>query len=166
VGRRNRHLARRKLTACSLQSQHEGIDRPQQQGGPFIMENRYNAVWWTKDHDSSWDKVKEAFRRDWDQTKHDFGASLPDLKQDVPDTVKQAAGKQAIPPPGTPNFEEHEPALRFGYGARLQYGKEFPKWDDRLERKLQKDWSPSGDEASWHRYSKSIRRGYEFKTKS
>ena len=56
--------------------------------------NRYNAVWWSKDNDSGWEKVKEAFHRDWDQTKHDFGGNPPDLKQDVPDTVKQAAGKQ------------------------------------------------------------------------
>ena len=130
-----------------------------------MASNRYNAVWWSKDHDSAWDNVKAAFRRDWDQTKHDFGGNPPDLKQDVPDTVKQAAGKQIIPPPGQPNFEEHEPAFRFGYGARQHYGKDYPAWDDRLESTLQKDWSPSGDEDSWKRYSKAVRRGYEYKAK-
>ena len=127
--------------------------------------NHYNAVWWSKDNDSAWDNVKAAFRRDWDQTKHDFGGNPPDLKQDVPDTVKQAAGKQVIPPSRVPNFEEHEPAFRFGYGARQHYGKEFPTWDNRLERTLQKDWSPSGDEDNWNRYSKAVRRGYEYKSK-
>jgi hypothetical protein len=127
--------------------------------------NRYNAVWWSKDNDSAWDNVKEAFRRDWDQTKHDFGGNPPDLKQDVPDTVKQAAGKQTIPPPNVPNFEEQEPAFRFGYGARQHYGKDYPTWDNRLERTLQKDWSPSGDEDNWNRYSKAVRRGYEYKSK-
>jgi hypothetical protein len=126
---------------------------------------RYNAVWWSKDNDSAWDNVKGAFRRDWDQTKHDFGGNPPDLKQDVPDTVKQAAGKQIIPPPSVPNFEEHEPAFRFGYGARQHYGKEYPAWDDRLEQTLQKDWSTSADKDNWNRYSKSVRRGYEFKSK-
>ena len=127
--------------------------------------NRYNAVWWSKDNDSAWDNVKGAFRRDWDQTKHDFGGNPPDLKQDVPDTVKQAVGKKIIPPLNQPNFEEHEPAFRFGYGARQHYGKDFPTWDNRLERTLQKEWSPSGDEDNWNRYSKSVRRGYEFKSK-
>jgi hypothetical protein len=58
-----------------------------------MASNQYNAAWWSKDNDSNWDKVKGAFQRDWEQTKHDLGASSPDLKQDIPDTVKQAAGK-------------------------------------------------------------------------
>ena len=126
---------------------------------------RYNAVWWSKDNDSSWDNVKGAFRRDWEQTKHDFGGKPPDLKQDVPDTVKQAAGKEIIPPSSVPNFEESEPAFRFGYGARQHYGKDYPTWDDRLERTLQKDWSPSGDEANWKRSNNAVRRGYEYTAK-
>jgi hypothetical protein len=52
--------------------------------------------------------------------------------------VKQAAGKEAIPPGNQPNFEEYEPAFRFGYGASQHYGKEYPKWDDRLEKTLRK----------------------------
>jgi hypothetical protein len=128
--------------------------------------NRYNAVWWSKDNDSAWDNVKGAFRRDWEQTKHDFGGNPPDLKQDVPDTVKQAAGKEIIPPSNVPNFEENESAFRFGYGARQHYGKDYPTWDDRLERTLQKDWSPSSDEASWKRYNKAVRKGYEYTAKS
>lgn len=123
---------------------------------------RYNAAWWNKDHDSAWEKVKAAFSRDWDQTKHDFGGNPPDLKQDVPDTVKQAAGTQHIPRPNTPNFEDYEPAFRFGYGARQHYGKDHVTWDTQLERKLQKDWSPSSDPAQWNRYSKAVRRGYEY----
>jgi hypothetical protein len=124
--------------------------------------DRYNATWWNKDYDSSWEKIKAAFRRDWDQTKHDFGSQKPDLNQDVPDTVKQAAGKQHIPPPNTPNFEEYEPAFRFGYGARKHYGKKYPTWDAELERKLQMDWSPLGDAANWIRYQNAVRRGYEY----
>jgi len=127
--------------------------------------NRYNAVWWSKDNDSAWDNVRDAFHRDWEQTKHDFGGDTRDLKQDVPDTVKQAVGKQIIPPPNQPNFEEHEPAFRFGYGARLHYGKDYPAWNDRLELALQKEWSPSEDEAEWNRYRKAVRFGYDFKTR-
>ena len=43
---------------------------------------KYNdPTWWNRDYDSGWDRVKEAFRRDWDQTKHDFGGDEPDLNQ-------------------------------------------------------------------------------------
>ena len=128
-----------------------------------MEKNRYKASWWSTEHDSAWEKVKDAFRRDWTQTKHDLGGNEPDLNQDVDDTVKQAAGKQAIPPGNAPNFEEHEPAFRFGYGAMQQYGKQYPQWDDKLENTLRKDWSANGDDGSWKRYAKSVRRGYEYK---
>ena len=29
-------------------------------------------AWWSKQHDSAWDHVKEALRRDWEQTKSDY----------------------------------------------------------------------------------------------
>ena len=46
--------------------------------------------WWDDNKTSSWDRTKDAMKRDWEQTKHDFGGKAPDLDQDVNDTVKQA----------------------------------------------------------------------------
>ncbi len=54
--------------------------------------------WWTDKHTSTWDRVKAALRRDWEQTKADFSSDRPDLNQDIGDTVKQSVGKQPIPP--------------------------------------------------------------------
>lgn len=129
--------------------------------------NHYNAAWWGAEHDSGWERIKAAFRRDWEQTKHDLGGKQPDLKQHVPDTIQQAAGETTIPPGNAPvggaDFEEVEAAFRFGYGARLYYGKIHVLWDAELERKLQNDWSQGGDAAQWQRYSSAVRRGYEYK---
>jgi len=49
--------------------------------------------------------VKKALERDLEQTKHDlsFGKAGKDLDQDVDETVKQATGKQPIPPKNVPN---------------------------------------------------------------
>ena len=56
--------------------------------------------WWTDKHTSTWDRVKEALRRDWEQTKADLSSSdAADLNQNIGDTVKQAAGTQPLPPP-------------------------------------------------------------------
>ena len=56
--------------------------------------------WWTDKHSSTWDRVKEALSRDWEQTRADFSATnAVDLNQNVGDTVKQAAGSAPIPPP-------------------------------------------------------------------
>jgi hypothetical protein len=118
----------------------------------------HKPTWWTREHDSAWDRVKAAFRRDWEQTKHDFGADEPDLDQDVDDTVKQAVGKQPIPAPGVPNFDEYEPAFKFGYGAKQHYGSKFSQWNDDLETSLKRDYG----EKDWNRCRRAVRRGWDF----
>jgi hypothetical protein len=120
-----------------------------------------NPKWWSKEHESSWDRVKAAFKRDWDQTKHDFGGREPDTDQDVDDTIKQAAGKEPIPPRGMPTYEETEDAYRFGYGARSFYGSKYPQWNSQLETQLERDWCETYSDRDWRRYRDSIQRGWE-----
>jgi hypothetical protein len=126
------------------------------------MNEKRNPKWWNKDNDSGWERVKSAFQRDWDQTKHDFGSNQPDLNQDVDDTVKQAAGKQPIPPRGQPTFEESEDAYRFGYGARSHYGKTYASWDKKLETQLEQDWRDTYNDRDWNQYRDRIRRGWDY----
>src|SRR5215831_7571787 len=121
-----------------------------------------NPKWWNKQYDSAWERVKAAFKRDWDQTKHDVGAHKPDTDQNVGDTVKQAAGKQPIPPRGVPNYEETEDAYRFGYGARQEYGKRFQRWDSSLEGQLERDWRETYQDRDWSRFRNSIRYGWDY----
>ena len=124
-----------------------------------VMTERKSPTWWSTDMDSAWERTKAAFHRDWEQTKHDFGKDdAPDLDQDVDDTLKQAAGKQRIPPPSQPNFDDLEPGFRFGFGAARKYRTEYPKWSDDLESRLSNDW---GDE-DWKRYRRAVRYGYEY----
>lgn len=49
-------------------------------------------------------QVKEALKRDWEQTKSDLTGHKKgqDLDQNVGDTVKQATGKEPLPPRGEP----------------------------------------------------------------
>jgi|SRR5581483_9587171 len=122
-----------------------------------------NPKWWTHEHDSSWDRVKAAFKRDWDQTKHDLGAKRPDTNQDVDNTVRQASGKEAIPPRGQPVYEDIEPAYRFGHGARSYYGKRYPTWNGDLEKELRRDWAESSDQDDWNTHVTYIRRGWDYK---
>lgn len=140
-------------------------------GKPPAPSKTADPSWWKQDYTSSWDRVKDAFRRDWLQTKHDMGRSEPDLNQDLKDTVGQAAGRQPIPPPGQPNpkaddrdYAADEPAFRFGYGARKQYGGVYPEWDERLEAHLRSDWrvARGGAETDWERNRRLIRRGWDF----
>ena len=52
------------------------------------------------------DNAKEALKRDVEQTKADMpGVEGKDLDQDVTDTVKQAMGKEPVPPADQPNAD-------------------------------------------------------------
>jgi hypothetical protein len=124
------------------------------------MKDTRNPKWWNPTHESAWNRVKAAFKRDWDQTKHDLGGREPDTNQDVADTAKQAAGKQPIPPRGQPTYEEVEDAYRFGYGARSQYGKQYPTWNDALEQQLEQDWTSTYQDRQWVRYRDSVRHAW------
>ncbi len=126
------------------------------------MTNKRNPTWWGQEHESAWDRVKAAFKRDWDQTKHDFGGNEPDTDQDVDDTVKQAAGKQPIPPRGSPTYEELEDAYRFGYGARRHYGKSFSAWDQNLEATLKRDWRQTYTDRDWLNNREAIHKGWDY----
>jgi hypothetical protein len=130
------------------------------------MKQRQNAKWWNETHESGWERVKAAFKRDWDQTKHDLGGKQPDTDQNVGDTVKQAAGKEPIPPRGQHTYEQEEDAYRFGYGARTQYGERFSTWNNELERELKRDWQETYRDREWSGYCDSIRHGWEYEERS
>lgn len=116
--------------------------------------NTDQPAWWTTDETSAWDRVKEALRRDWDQTKHDFGLKYgQDLNQGVVDTVRQAVGSEPIPPPHVANTTEawsDEAAVRYGYGAGLSPNyRSYQGWSQELEAQLQKDWEGMSSGRPW-----------------
>ena len=111
--------------------------------------------WWNNQHEGTWDRVKHAMKRDWEQTKHDFGSKeAPDLDQSVGDTVKQMAGKE--------QWDEVEPAYRYGVGARAYYGDEWAKTESRMSN----EWSEIDDDREWDDVKGQVRRAYEYGDRS
>ena len=110
------------------------------------------AFWKEETHGQAWARVQEALKRDWEQTKADIKVGGKELNQDVTDTVKQATGQAEIPGglQSNPETLHHgkeprewsdvEPAVRYGYAARTQFGTRFPSWDDNLEKHLADAW--------------------------
>ena len=140
------------------------------------MEFTRNArpSWYTKDDDTMWERVKDAFKRDWKQTKHDFGSTAPNLKQNASDTVSQAAGSEPIPPGDMPNQkpsartsearsdvfrDDDDMAYRYGYAAYRHYGSQCCDWNSETEDKLRNEWGDAGD---WDHRKNAIRRGWYF----
>lgn len=131
------------------------------------MSTYKNPTWWTVENDTAWERTKQAMQRDWDQTKHDLGGKQPDTNQGVGNTIKQAAGSEAIPPRNEPTYESVEPAHRFGYGARSKYGATHTDWDDTLEATLRQDWEggPVANKDAWARDRAAIRYGWDYGAK-
>jgi len=131
--------------------------------------------WWKEVHGNAWDRVKEAMRRDWEQTRFDLHlAGGHELNQGVMDTVDQAAGTQAIPGDDRPNrpkvigsWEDVELPMGYGYGARQSYGAEHPAWDDTVETALRLEWE-SGKvtpEHKWDDVKGLVRQGYQYESR-
>jgi hypothetical protein len=117
-----------------------------------------NPRWWTGEHASAWARIKEALRRDWEQTKHDFSKKAgQELGQSAGDTVKQMVGKE--PTPATYDWNTVEPAMRYGYGAGRNYNDvEFDAHTDVLER----EWNDMKPARPWDEARDYVRRGWEW----
>jgi len=120
-------------------------------------------AWWDQQYDSAWERIREALRRDWEQTKADLCSSGKELNQDLGDTIEQAIGTKPIPPPNQPvpdtDWSDAESAMRYGYGARRQYADEN-EWNDRLEAKLRDEWTVLEPDRRWDEAKPQIKRGW------
>jgi hypothetical protein len=118
-------------------------------------------------HSSAWERAKEALRRDWEQTKADFGVGGHELNQELGDTLQQARGQQPTPPDNRPNpppindvaWADAERSVRYGYGAAIHHADR--NWDDDLEAGLRKDWETTLTDTPWIRVKQAVRRGWD-----
>jgi len=102
-----------------------------------------NPIWWEASHDLAWDRVKFAIRR-----------GLRD---------RQTGDADAIPATGLPNFDEFEPAYRFGYGVRLEFEMQLPGRDF-CQINLAKEWrsmNPTRGE-KWEQDRIAILSGWDY----
>ena len=74
------------------------MNGPQTQTNGSTQTPTNTPAWWTERHSSAWERVKDAFRRDWMQTKADFSVGdARNLNQHLGDTLVQAAGTAPMP---------------------------------------------------------------------
>jgi hypothetical protein len=138
----------------------------------------WHPKWWKEEYTSAWERVREALRRDWQQTAHDLHLRKGhELNQNVGDTLKQAEGKVPIPdinrtnPPrvvGTldGDWEKVEHPMEYGFAARHEFGAAHPRWDEDIDRQLESEWqnqAPRESQAkrAWSDVRAYVRRGYE-----
>lgn len=130
----------------------------------------WQPSWWNETHTTGWERVKEAMHRDWEQTKRDMHVKgAHELNQGANDTVKQATGKEAIPPAGEANapkaseWNDVELPHQYGHAARAKYGEQHTAWSTELEKTLKGEWDAGRAETrkGWDDVKSYVRRGYE-----
>jgi hypothetical protein len=137
------------------------------------MATMNKPTWFKPEHASEWARIKEALRRDWDQTKHDLHMGGHNLNQTIADTGEQLGGVN--PPPDerpmpakvigdVSDWETVEEPVGYGYAARAQYGTQHPKWNDKLETTLHSEWDGmrAGAGRTWDEVKGKVRHGYEY----
>ena len=130
---------------------------------------KWQPKYWTKENAASWESVKDALRRDWEQTKADFHAGGKKLDQNVVDTVAQAGGAEKIPARGEKNttetrgrsvWDDVEEPMQYGFAARQnRRNEEFSA----IEGELKADWDDGSREAGerWEDVKRWVRHTYE-----
>lgn len=99
------------------------------------------AAWHKSEYDSTWERVKAAFRNDWEQTKSDFGVeSARDIDQDADDTVKQMMGRQSTVRYDQIDYEEAEGAFRYGHAAHSHFRDRHPTWTEELAAEIRGEY--------------------------
>jgi hypothetical protein len=141
--------------------------------------NHWHPTWHKPEHAMQWDRVKEAVRRDWQQTKHDLHVGGHQLGQSAGDTIKQASGREDIPPSNDANPQNVASELRgewemvahsveYGCAARHQFGSTHPEWDDVLDHNLRVEWesAPAEEKMSglWVDVKPHVRHGYNYRS--
>jgi hypothetical protein len=96
---------------------------------------------WTARQESAWARVKAALRRDWEQTKTDFGLGMAHLHQSAGDTIRQATGRRPLPGEETGlDWDLSRHAIRLGYGAASFWSYDRV-WGEALEDRLRVEWT-------------------------
>jgi hypothetical protein len=95
--------------------------------------------------------------------------SAPHLGQTAADTARQIAGTEPIPAGENPvppdvdaDWEEAEPAVRFGHDAALRYP-DIPPWSSELEARLRGEWMATRPRMPWSDASRLIRYGWDYR---
>jgi hypothetical protein len=130
-----------------------------------------DPVWWSVQHTILWEERGLELRRDF-QRRADVSAREitrlgPDdsVVQRHPTTPRNVSVERAHAV-GDDNWEvgttweQIEPALRFGVGARVQYAR-YDAWTAELEGLLRDEWAMTKAPGTWDRMKRAVRRGFE-----
>jgi hypothetical protein len=141
---------------------------------PSSKQPRYSEpVWWTVEHTVIWERHLPSLRTDFQRRTGEqnrariakLGPDDPVVQKDPP-TPRNVAVERAYAVAdnnwevGTA-WEQIEPGVRYGVGARTQYP-HYERWNDELEARLRKEWEETNAPSTWERVKRAVRHGFEY----
>lgn len=136
-------------------------------------EPRYaEPVWWTTQHTTLWLEISPALKSDFqrqtaEQRREELSTQGPDdvVVQKGAGTPRNIAVDRAYAVPdnswevGT-EWEQIEPGVRYGVGARTQYP-QHERWNEELEARLRQEWGETNEPSTWQKVKRAVRHGFE-----
>jgi hypothetical protein len=135
--------------------------------------SRYSEpVWWTTQHTIIWEEHLPALRTDFQQRnsaqrRSQLAHQGPDdaVFQKSANTPRNVDVDKATFVPDTnwevgTVWEQIEPGVRYGVGARTQYP-HYERWNDEVEARLRKEWSETNEPSTWEKVKRAVRHGFE-----
>ncbi|MFI5298000.1 MAG: hypothetical protein ACHREM_07870 [Polyangiales bacterium] len=129
------------------------------------METSSNPAWWTERHQTAWERVKDAIKRDWRKMKGAVGHPIGHEPDGVGASTasRGANGVRDLSvhlPSKSRSWKDAEPAVRFGGGARAYFA-EDTEWDTDLDRRLAVEWTRFYPNRPWYQERDDARHGWE-----
>lgn len=107
------------------------------------------ADWQTKENDTAWTNQRNTFRNDWRNAVS--GNNRRDERSEA------VSSRQSREQYQNREFEDMEPAFRYGHAASQNFGDRHPRWNDTLGSELRNDY-----EGNWEQDAPLIRYAYEY----
>lgn len=136
-------------------------------------ERRYSEpVWWTVEHTVIWEEHLPSLRADFQRRA--AGTSRAQITQQGPDDLVFQQDTEAPRNVDVEHahavadnnwevgtaWEQIEPALRYGVGARAQYAS-YIHWTDELEARLRREWEQTNAPSTWEKVKRAVRHAFE-----
>jgi hypothetical protein len=136
-------------------------------------EPRYpQPIWWTTQHTIICEERMPALKTDFQRrAAAERRAELASQGPDDPVFQRSTGSPRNVPidrayaipdnswEVGT-EWEQVEPAIRYGVGARLQYpGHDV--WTEELEALLRREWEQTSEPSPWEKVKRAVRHGFE-----
>src|SRR5688572_26965635 len=140
---------------------------------PSSKQRRYaEPVWWTVQHTLVWEQQLPSLRTDFERrAAAENRARITHQGPDDAVLQKHAGTPRNIDVEhayaladnnwevGTA-WEQIEPGVRYGVGARTQYPR-YDRWNDELEARLRKEWEETNEPSTWQKLKRAVRHGFE-----